>query len=202
MKSNIEQYGLSEADMQKIRKRIDEFERYKQELLCKKDYFSYLMCFDSHNCLKPFLEILHLLKDREYWELLRIVYESDDFWKRAQFEGDYLIMNHRKKLFELLASSRPGRDYFMEDEERRQFDELPPSITVFRGFNMVEFSDGYSWSTSMQVAIWFAQRFKGDMIVAGRCSKKSVIGYLLGREEFEIVIDPKLVTGKKIQRIE
>jgi len=182
-------------------KAYPEFELHKQQLLETGDYESYLMCFGGHNRLRPFLDILPRLNDRQFWELCRFVWQTDDFWKLLTFDGHIDILNHRKKLYELLRSTRSCRKHFISDKERSQLECLPEIINVYRGFNLEGFDDGFSWTTDIGVAKWFSERYGGHTIISGKCAKDNVIGYLLDRKEFEIVVDPQWVSEKVILKI-
>lgn len=65
------------------------------------------------------------------------------------------------------------------------------SITVYRGSGE-HIRDGYSWTTSLKTAKWFANRFgaKGS-VYKGVVDISDIYDYFEGRGEFEVLINPK-----------
>lgn len=80
-----------------------------------------------------------------------------------------------------------------DEEERAAFAALPDPVVVYRA----DIEDaGYSWSTDRRVAEFFAHRFgESHRLVTGQVAKADVIGYLLRRGEFEVLVPEGRVTG-------
>jgi len=177
---------------------IEAFKLTKQEALFEGNYALYLSYLPNHDLLEAFLTILPRLNDHQYWTLLRQVWIMDDFWKQASFMGKTDIQKHRSNLKILVSSPRPCRELFMSDEERAKLNEMPDILKVYRGFKLLENADGFSWTTNIETAKWFAKRFNGNMIASGDCVKDDTIAYLAVRDENEIVIDPKYIINRTI----
>ena len=64
---------------------------------------------------------------------------------------------------------------------------------------------GWSWTTDPDKAEWFARRFavrgKECFVAEGTVSKQYVIAYFTGRNESEIVVDPRRVVVSTTRRI-
>lgn len=121
--------------------------------------------------------------DADYWHILSECWtDTENMW---QVE-DYVR--------ELVEYGPNGRwEHFMSDGEREFLHALPDRFLVYRGHQDMN-QQGVSWTLSYWKACWFAQRFehKGKARVSfAWCPKNSVIGYLDGRNEYEIAVLPE-----------
>jgi len=67
-------------------------------------------------------------------------------------------------------------------------------LTVYRG-HQENNREGWSWSTSIDVAKWFASRFSVDgTVVKTSISRNEILAYVGSRGEKEVIIDPETVT--------
>lgn len=128
------------------------------------------------------------MDDHDYWSLLAQIYtdsenvdETFDTWA------------------DLLASSRPGREAFMQADEQAFLSRLPEEIQVYRGGADGSVTD-FSWTVDEGVAAWFAQRTVDmvggsgpGVVLEGRVLKRDVIGFKNNRSEAEIVVAPECV---------
>ena len=96
---------------------------------------------------------------------------------------DFLEMFHRAK-----------SELLMDEDEFKVFTELPDTITVFRGvtdFNKKNYK-GLAWSRELRVAEWFAGRFGcHGTVYRATIDKQYVLAYFAGRNEAEVVVDPR-----------
>lgn len=131
------------------------------------------------------------MTDADYWMALGEAYIQQEFFDQAE-------------LRRLFTVDRPGRELLMDNEERAFLQTLPERFEIYRGYGTT--LHGWSWTLERDKAIWFAQRFAGvqndepPMLATGMVNKTSVVAYFAGRNESEIVVDPKKV--KRIQKIE
>lgn len=131
-------------------------------------------------------EIADEMTDAEFWALVSEVWQDSENIRQHQEEWD-----------DLLRTARPGCEAMMNGEEREAFDALPDRITVWQG-HTDERDDGWSWTTRRETAEWFARRFADledgiPIVTEAVVNKADVLAYLLGRSEFEILIDPEHV---------
>ena len=118
-----------------------------------------------------------------------------------EYFSNVWIHDHRE-VIEAAESRRNLRAMFVYAEFPIP-DHLPEKITVWRGTSFLsieEASRGYSWTTDMDCACWFAMRFaekNGNPLVLGAdVSKKNILFYSNDRNESEVVIfnpKPKLL---------
>ncbi len=98
-------------------------------------------------------------------------------------------------LVRLFAKADPT--CLMDEDEYRQFRELDDTVTVYRGITSYNAKNlkGLSWTLNPKTAEWFANRFGEDGTVYEAQIKKSRIYALFnGRNESEIIVDPKYLT--------
>ncbi|MGZ4963184.1 MAG: hypothetical protein ACXWC8_11570 [Limisphaerales bacterium] len=178
----------------------DPLEKFRREAADKGDYERFLSLHASEDYLSAFLEILPRLTDKDYWALLRQVWVMDDFWKLTFGSGQTNIGEHQEKLKELIASPRPCREHFLAANDASALRRMPEVIAIHRGYKLTSLADGFSWTTDIETAKFFANRFGAGsgFIVTGKCQTRDVIGYFTERSESEVVIHPKHVFEKSV----
>lgn len=160
------------------------------ECLQNKVWDSYFFLHERPYRLTKFLEVRHLMSDEEYWSNLgKLWSDSENIWQC-------------ERILPVLLSKTKGREFFMDEEERNFLDKLPDQFIIYRGHQKRN-RNGYSWTLSYWRAKWFAQRFdpKNWGVAEAIVNKKDIIGVLLGRNEYEIVVSPeklKIKTSKQI----
>lgn len=81
----------------------------------------------------------------------------------------------------------------MTEEELALYENLPDTFTVYRGLSSLSNKKGISYTKSLDVAKFFANRFKTDcftpIILKAEIHKKYALAYFNGRNEDEIVVD-------------
>jgi hypothetical protein len=118
------------------------------------------------------------MKDEEFWEVLGEAWvDSENIWQNLS----------TWKM--LLKSTRKGREHFMNEEERKMFEELPETLVVHRGFIPGKNKKGLSYTLDEKKAEWFAKRFHKEGEVSTLTIPKSkAFAYLTGRGESEIIM--------------
>ena len=85
----------------------------------------------------------------------------------------------------------------MDDEERERLDSLEDTVTVYRGVHSAK-SDGVcamSWTLDKDIAAWFASRYgRQGKVFEAKIEKKHICALFLGRNESEVIVDPKYLT--------
>jgi hypothetical protein len=97
----------------------------------------------------------------------------------------------------------PHRTLSLEPDEQAVLADLPDRIRVFRGC-WADNVEGWSWTLSVDVARKFATWMPVDgqpLIVEGKVAKGEILAYLGGREEQEIVVDPRHVIQRRIRKL-
>lgn len=85
----------------------------------------------------------------------------------------------------------------MDDEERERLHSLADVVTVYRGVHSAK-SDGVnamSWTLDKDTAAWFANRYgRQGKVFEAKIEKKHICALFLGRNESEVIVDPKCLT--------
>ncbi len=164
---------------------------YLEECKIKRQWSTYIFLHERPHRIEAFVKIVDELGDKEYWELLGGIWaDSENLWQ------------HGRILPYLINLPRPGREFMMDEEERQFLSSLPEEFIIYRGHQKKN-RLGYSWTLSFEKAAWFSTRFgKVRHVVSAIVSKEDVIAVLLGRSEFEIVVNPaNLRQVKSIKKI-
>lgn len=151
------------------------------------DWDTYVFLHERPWRISAFVTIQDRIDDSTYWQLLSSIWTDSE------------NIRQNPEVWEaLLGSDRPRRANLMNPTEQLALDALPETITVYQG-HTDERSDGWSWTTDREVAIWFANRFAGmeraePRVTTATVPKDAVLAYLLGRNEQEILVSPEDVT--------
>lgn len=139
------------------------------------------------------------LSDEEYFRLLgRVWTDNESLWQyRRLLRG--LLSPHGRSL--------EARRCMMENEELEVVDSLPDQVVIYRGCGRGN-RLGWSWTLDRKQAEWFALRFTmldggrfGSLVLVGECQRSSVVAYFSGRNESEVVIDPRDVTIRETIKV-
>ena len=100
----------------------------------------------------------------------------------------------QNKLIEMFMSA--DKTYLMTEEEQEIYEELPTVVTVYRGVTSYNADNvrALSWALDKEVAEWFSERFDEDgTVYQANIHKNHVLAYFGGRNEAEVVVDPKFL---------
>ena len=100
----------------------------------------------------------------------------------------------QNKLIEMFMSA--DKTYLMTEEEQEIYEELPTVVTVYRGVTSYNADNvrALSWTLDEEVAEWFSERFDEDgTVYQANIHKNHVLAYFGGRNEAEVVVDPKFL---------
>ena len=91
---------------------------------------------------------------------------------------------------------KADKSALMNEDEIKRLDDLPDSVTIYRGINDITNHpiDGLSWTLDIDTAKWFANRFAKmkegtSSIYKATIKKENIIAYF--EEETEVVINYK-----------
>ncbi|MBK7362687.1 MAG: hypothetical protein IPJ01_10365 [Micavibrio sp.] len=143
-----------------------------------KKYDSYIFMHERPYRLKAFLDVESLLDDNDYWEFICDIWvDSENIWQNI------------KTWKKLLGQRKETKGYFMSEDDKKAFDNLPDKLIVYRGYVKGKNEKGLSYTTDENKAKWFAKRFYKDGEVTSRyVDKKDVFAYTNRRSENEIIL--------------
>ena len=164
------------------------------EAFASSNWMTYLMLHERPWRANAFDTIDQHLPDDEYWDLLgwlwvdsENIQENPDIWER------------------FLRSGRPGSEQMMNELERAALSDLPDFVDVFQG-HTDQRTDGWSYTTKEETAVWFAHRFADleeskPMLTAGTVAKERILAYLLRRGENEVLVNPDAVKVRAVRKV-
>ena len=121
---------------------------------------------------------------------------ADDF---SRLFGDAWVLNENANQ-DVHVSIRKAAKWFKEankaslmtESELEVYNNLPEEIELYRGVAKGRKEKGMSWTTDLEKAEWFSQRFgKEGYILKMTAKKKDILAYFDRRDEFEYVVYPK-----------
>lgn len=159
-------------------KQIDQAKNaYHIYMMLNKPYaLSFLSLAEPHLSQKDFSEILA------------------DAWIRS--ENPNMDKNFVKKsLVDMFKKA--DQSILMDGEEKDVFDSFDDSVTIYRGVTSYNAKNikALSWTTEYQTAEWFAHRFGEEgTVYEAQISKEHILAFFNGRNESEVIVDPKYLT--------
>lgn len=159
-------------------KQIDQAKNaYHIYMMLNKPYaLSFLSLAEPHLSQKDFSEILA------------------DAWIRS--ENPNMDKNFVKKsLVDMFKKA--DQSILMDGEEREVFDSFDDTVTIYRGVTSYNAKNikALSWTTDYQTAEWFAHRFGEEgTVYEAQISKEHILAFFNGRNESEVIVDPKHLT--------
>lgn len=118
-----------------------------------------------------------------------------DAWIRS--ENPNLDKNFAKR--NLVAMfKKADKSVLMDGEEKEAFDSFEDTVTIYRGVTSYNAKNikALSWTTDFQTAEWFAHRFGEEgTVYEAQISKEHILAFFNGRNESEVIVDPKHLTN-------
>lgn len=156
----------------------------------RRSYRKVVMAHERPYRLQKLADYEHHMTDRVFWKTFADAWmDSENLWQDTRL------------IRKLMSSSRPHREETMTAKERRALKGMPDTLTIYRGFSGKGTLRGWSWTTDREKGEWFARRPPGPLhpaptdptLVEATVRKSDVIAYFAGRNESEIVVDPRKV---------
>jgi len=102
----------------------------------------------------------------------------------------------KRQLLSLFRCADPAA--LMDEEERQELASLPSQVTVYRGVTPYNEKNvkALSWTLNCEKAKWFAIRFgESGSVYKAQINKDNILALFKGRNEEEVIIDPKHLMG-------
>lgn len=96
------------------------------------------------------------------------------------------------------------KKHLMNKEEYQVYENLPDQVRVYCGVNKFENPKGLSWTLSLDIAKWFANRWchdgrKDGYIQTALVNKSDVLAYFGDRGESEVIIDGRKLDAEILE---
>jgi len=170
---------------------VEEKTRLLDQARAERDWNSFVFLHQRPYRIDALAEVMEVERPSRLWPLVGDVWldsaapsDSEDLWEEVWSRAFTQSGKRRKTSLRVMSPA-----------ERRALDELPETITVWRGCSREGAVDGFSWTLDREMAIWFAYRFggRGDepaILAEVSVSKESVLAYFERRRESEVVLWP------------
>lgn len=109
-----------------------------------------------------------------------------DNWINSENPNKDVNVN-RKKFISWFKKA--DKNCLMSEKEFKIYENIPDTITLYRGIGSKSEKLGLSWTDSYDNALWFANRFGEGYIVSVQAKKEDIFCYFDSRGEDEYVLD-------------
>lgn len=171
-----------------------------QEAFRNQDYRNYVELTRKKSRVAALIDIrgefgLYDDASNDFWPLV------GEVWQQSENSGTEPARHYWRDIwsyvFDDLGKRTPFSETVMNEDECAIFDQLPNTLTVWRGYRSEPAGccRGLSWSLSEPLAKWFAARRSGGvpMLAKGRISKSAALAFFNRCHEAEIVAMPEMV---------
>ena len=130
-----------------------------------------------------FKYICDYLSEQDYGELLK------DCWTMEEFTSKNPDVS-KKEMVSFFK--RAKKEYIMDEEELKVYNNLPEQVTIYRGVRDKRWARELSWTLDYEQAEWFATRFNSETSIVYEVTipKSEILTFINDRDEQEIIIDP------------
>lgn len=172
----VEIYDISEDYFInfKVREQIEQRERIHQRCIENKEYIRLFCLIDKPYRLLFYEKLFNDIPDEQKYEVFKDIYTS------CEYGFNNLSRDFLEEIFEY---NKTDKNWFNEDV-----------ITIYRGEGDLSttYNEAYSWTTDINVAKWFAERFNSNgKVYKGYIEQKYILDYLRDRNEKEVLVFPE-----------
>jgi len=174
----IEIYEISKQSFEafQIKKRIEQTTQAHKKCFEENDYSYLFILIDKPLRFEWYKKLFDKIPDDQKYEVFIDIYSS----------SEYGFRNLDRTLVEEIFKDHTT------DKELFDTDVIP----IYRGEDSksTPYKKAYSWTTNLETAKWFANRFsKNGKIYKGQVNVKDILDYLEGRSESEVLVFPENV---------
>lgn len=174
-----------------INRRYEEKKKALARAVEEKNWNSYVFIHERPYRFNALMTVLHVHQLRD--EVLK-----SELVASVWIDSENIWQNHQQWKRTWASLKKPSLT--MEADELKALKAMPDILTVYRGIGAQTHNpNGLSWTLSKEKAVWFAQRFKriSPTLISGQVKKVDVYAYFTGRNEQEIVVDPRKIERKE-----
>lgn len=150
------------------------------------------------NCLSlPFIYAMILDDYKLTWfQLCKDYMSSEDFayyLKYSWLDEEDPNQDPTVSREEVLRYFRQAdKHYLMKPNDLAHYQNLPNTLTIYRGVSPHRAKLGLSWTADQDMAMWYKKRYERDsqgQLLTAVISKKHVLAYIDDRNEHELIVD-------------
>lgn len=173
----IEVYEMSNKgfEMFSMKDRISQVVNAHKECIAKKEFTRLFMIIDKPFRFEWFIKLFNEIPDNQKHKIFKSIYSSSEYGFN-ELDEEFIK--------EIFKDHTIDKDLFDTD-----------TITIYRGeaSKSTSYNKAYSWTTDLEVALWFANRFNSDgKVYMGKVKVDNILDCFQNNES-EIVILPKNV---------
>jgi len=165
-----------------------------EKAIAEGNYHTAIYLHERPYRLDAFEQLESEIPDDQYWQLVVSLWtDTENAWQNIDTWKYYWDNDHPNRL-----------ENVMEEDELKVYNELPQTVTIYRGYHVDSQLSGLAWTLDRKKAEWFAKRFshKEPKIASTTIDKSLIKAYLTARNEEEIIVDPEtFVNPVKIKKI-
>lgn len=156
---------------------------FRKALTKIKDVSTFLTFINKPYLLDFFMFASPFMSRKDFAEFLIASWTYMEFPNRA----DPIANETKVDWFRSISN----KEWLMEPEELEAYNKLPDKIRVYRGVGSHRNINALSWTTDLEKAKWFANRFgeKDGKVYTTEVNKEDVFAYKLDRGESEVILD-------------
>lgn len=172
-----------------VNRRYEHVREEVAEARAERNWHGYVFSHERAYRIDALIEIIEsgdLKLNAKGWRLIHEVWiDSENVQEYDEFWSDLWALD--------------GTRLGMLKREKNALQKLGDPITIWHGLERYDEEElGFSWTTSREVALRFAERFarlhnRDAYLASGKVAKADVKAYLLTRSEFEIIAFPDTV---------
>lgn len=120
-------------------------------------------------------------------------------WTQVEFSNRDKNLS-KSEILKLFKKCNPEK--VMDEDEYAEYNSLPAVLEIYRGIGKDTKAGvlSLSWTLSYDTAEWFSKRrSESGVVYKAKIEKKYVYAYFSGRNESEVIVDPKYL--QEIERI-
>ncbi|HDK7194953.1 TPA: hypothetical protein PTV74_003261 [Clostridium botulinum] len=158
----------------KVREQIKQRERIHKRCIENKEYIRLFCLIDKPYRFLFYQHLFYDIPDEQKYEVFKDVYTS------CEYGFNNLSRDFLEEIFEY---NKADKNWFDED-----------IIAIYRGEGSLStsYNKAYSWTTDINVARWFAERFNSNgKVYKGYIRQQDILDYFGDRNEKEILAFPE-----------
>jgi hypothetical protein len=171
---------------------------YKKEAVSEAydagEWHSFVFLHERPYRFTAFGEVAGLIDETAVWELFSVGWTDS--------ENIYQNLDEIEQM--LLDAPTPAVG-MMDDDDQAHYNLLPDEVAIYRGWIDRGTAEGWSWTLDKSRAEWFGRRLRqgsdGGYVATATVAKSDIIAVLLGRGEFEVVVNPDHVNVTSHQEV-
>lgn len=183
---DLDTMDLEQIKSMRVKERIQQLARLTSQLLGNNNFETAFFHIDKRLYFFSYQELFDTIPDDIKYDLFLDLYMQSEYgFRDLQPEALERIFSYRQ---------------FSKKKQsiRKKLKAITRSdgyITIYRGVGTLStpIIEGYSWTTDIKIARFFANRFNDGLVYKGKVHISKVVDYITHRSESEVLVIPRNV---------